>query len=45
MAKVKIIAKIRPFLDNEQEDDALSTEGSTLSLKNIRNAGERLQYR
>lgn len=44
MAKVKIIAKIRPFIGNEPVDDALSTEGNVISLKDSRNSAQRIQY-
>lgn len=45
MVKVRAIAKIRPFIKDEQHDDAVSTNGNVISLKSARNSAERIQYR
>ncbi|KAG8810872.1 hypothetical protein FRC19_004276, partial [Serendipita sp. 401] len=45
MSKVRIIAKIRPFLANEQPDDGVRVEDSALSLANPRNPSQRIVYR
>ncbi|PVF93472.1 P-loop containing nucleoside triphosphate hydrolase protein [Serendipita vermifera] len=44
MAKVKVIARIRPFLPGDQRDDVLQTEGSVISIRDPRNPGQRIHY-
>ncbi|CAG8662346.1 17019_t:CDS:2, partial [Acaulospora colombiana] len=44
MAKVKFIARTRPFLPGDQRDDVLQTEGSVISIRDPRNPGQRIQY-
>lgn len=45
MSKFKVVAKIRPFLEGETQDDALQSNGNILSLRDSRNAGQRILYR
>ncbi len=45
MSKVKIVARIRPFLSSEVVDDSVSSDGLAISLIDSRNSGQRLVYK
>ncbi|KIM21779.1 hypothetical protein M408DRAFT_333264 [Serendipita vermifera MAFF 305830] len=44
MSKVKVIARIRPFLPAEVVDDFVTSDGSAISLRDSRNSAQRLIY-
>lgn len=44
MTKVKVIARVRPFLPHEKEDDVVSVEEGALVVKDLRTPGLVTRY-
>jgi hypothetical protein len=45
MGRVKIIARVRPFIGEEIADESVKCDASTLSVQDPRNAAQRLVYK
>lgn len=43
--KVKVVCRVRPFLEHEAPDDSVAVEGSEIKITNQRNTNEIVSFR